>query len=42
MPACAVSLDNKISGKNLAAKVVDKELEGHWLDITVSIEMKEV
>lgn len=30
------------AGKNLAAKVVDKKLEGHWLDITVSIEMKEV
>ena len=29
------------AGKNLSAKVVDKELEGHWLDITVSIEMKE-
>ena len=30
------------AGKNLSAKVVGKELEGHWLDITVSIEMKEV
>lgn len=29
------------AGKNLSAKVVGKELEGHWLDITVSIEMKE-
>lgn len=30
------------AGKNLSAKVVGKELEGHWLDVTVSIEMKEV
>ena len=29
------------AGKNLSAKVVGKELEGHWLDVTVSIEMKE-
>jgi len=29
------------AGKNLSAKVVGKELEGHWLDITVAIEMKE-
>ena len=29
------------AGKRLAAKAVGKELEGHWLDITVSIEMKE-
>ena len=30
------------AGKHLNAKVVGKELEGHWLDITMSIEMKEV
>ena len=30
------------AGKQLNAKVVGKELEGHWLDITVSLEMKEV
>ena len=30
------------AGKNLSAKVVEKELNGHWLDIIVSIEMKEV
>ena len=30
------------AGKNLSAKVVGKELEGHWLDIKISIEMKEV
>ena len=30
------------AGKNLSAKVVGKELIGHWLDIAVSIEMKEV
>ena len=30
------------AGKRLAAKVVGKELLGHWLDITVSVEMKEV
>lgn len=29
------------AGKNLSAKVVGKDMEGHWLDITVSIEMKE-
>ena len=29
------------AGKNLSVKVVGKELKGHWLDITVSIEMKE-
>ncbi len=29
------------SGKKLSAKVVGKELEGHWLDVTVAIEMKE-
>ena len=29
------------AGKNLSAKVVGKELEGHWLDIKISIEMKE-
>ena len=30
------------AGKNLSARVVGKELDGHWLDVTVSIEMKEV
>ena len=30
------------AGKQLNAKVVGKALEGHWLDITISIEMKEV
>ena len=30
------------AGKQLNAKVTSKELEGHWLDITISIEMKEV
>ena len=30
------------AGKCLSATVVGKELEGHWLDITVSIDMKEV
>ena len=30
------------AGKQLNAKVVGKALEGHWLDITMSIEMKEV
>lgn len=30
------------AGKNLSAKVVGKELDGHWLDIKISIEMKEV
>ena len=29
------------AGKALAAKVVRKELEGHWLDLTISIEMKD-
>ena len=29
------------AGKNLSAKVVGKELEGHWLDVKISIEMKE-
>jgi hypothetical protein len=29
------------AGKNLTAKVVGKELDGHWLDIKISIEMKE-
>ena len=29
------------AGKLLSAKVVKKELEGHWLDITIAIEMKE-
>ena len=29
------------AGKALSAKVVGKELECHWLDITVAIEMKE-
>ena len=29
------------AGKALAAKVTDKELVGHWLDISVAIEMKE-
>ena len=30
------------AGKQLNAKVVGKALEGHWLDITIAIEMKEV
>ena len=30
------------AGKNLSAKVVGKELDGHWLDVKISIEMKEV
>ena len=30
------------AGKALAAKVTDKTLVGHWLDLSVSIEMKEV
>ena len=30
------------AGKDLSAKVVGKELEGHWLDVVVAIEMKEV
>ncbi len=29
------------AGKCLTAKVVDKSLKCHWLDVTVSIEMKE-
>ncbi len=29
------------AGKALSAKVTDKTLVGHWLDLTVSIEMKE-
>lgn len=29
------------AGKNLIAKVVGKDLEGHWLDVTIAIEMKE-
>ena len=29
------------AGKALAAKVTDKALVGHWLDISVAIEMKE-
>ena len=29
------------AGKALAAKVTDKTLVGHWLDLSVSIEMKE-
>ena len=29
------------AGKLLSAKVTDKELVGHWLDISVAIEMKE-
>jgi len=29
------------AGKALSAKVVGKELECHWLDITIAIEMKE-
>ena len=28
--------------KNLSAKVVGKELDGHWLDVKISIDMKEV
>ena len=30
------------AGKDLSVKVVGKELEGHWLDVVVAIEMKEV
>ena len=30
------------AGKCLPVKVVGKKLEGHWLDITVSIDLKEV
>ena len=29
------------AGKALSAKVTDKTLVGHWLDVTVSIDMKE-
>ena len=29
------------AGKNLIAKVVGKDLEGHWLDVTIASEMKE-
>ena len=29
------------AGKNLSAKVVEKDLKGHWLDVTISVEMKE-
>ena len=29
------------TGKALSAKVTDKTLVGHWLDLTVSIDMKE-
>ena len=29
------------AGKALAAKVTDKVLAGHWIDISVAIEMKE-
>ena len=29
------------AGKCLSAKVVGKVLEGHWLDITIAVEMKE-
>ena len=29
------------AGKALSAKVTEKTLEGHWLDLAVSIEMKE-
>ena len=30
------------AGKVLSARVVGKELECHWLDITVAVEMKEM
>ena len=30
------------AGKCLSVKVVGKKLEGHWLDITVAIKLKEV
>ena len=30
------------AGKQLAAKVVRKELEEHWLNIRIAIDMKEV
>ena len=29
------------AGKCLSVKVVGKELEDHWLDITIAVEMKE-
>ena len=30
------------AGKALSAKVTNKTLEGHWLDLAISIDMKEV
>ena len=30
------------AGKALSAKVTEKALEGHWLDLAISIDMKEV
>ena len=30
------------AGKALSAKVTEKSLEGHWLDLVISIDMKEV
>ena len=30
------------AGKALSAKVTEKSLEGHWLDLAISIDMKEV
>ncbi|MBQ3290496.1 MAG: HIRAN domain-containing protein [Kiritimatiellae bacterium] len=30
------------AGKALSAKVTEKKLEGHWLDLTAAIDMKEV
>ena len=30
------------AGKALSAKVTEKTLEGHWLDLAISIDMKEV
>ena len=30
------------AGKCLSVKVVGKKLEGHWMDITVAIELKEM
>ena len=29
------------AGKLLSAKAVEKRIEGHWLDLTIAIEMKE-
>ena len=29
------------AGKSLSAKVTGKELMGHWLDVSISIDMKE-